>query len=1053
MAIIPREPIQPKLPPKPPVRTAVPTPVPQPPSNTLTPAERELRERRELAERNIPISERTAIRPEPGSIFGQADIEDVRRLPTPGIGGALTNIGGAIASALKPLDVVDEAFIQTVAFTTADEFSPFFGGLNFTDEEFDDITGAKLLRGELTPAQAYNRFNKDYQSKPFKDQLATSLLSPTNLFIPLGAAKKGQALVKGIPILQGVTEAAAAPLGPHIIKQGGQWLLKSKTGNILFKSKSLPRVQAQAKKFEVAAEAIAAGQIENIAERRLRQLIPVSKEKIEEIKKLRKVDNAHKFGRFSAALAQGRGLKGFQDAMGHLAGKTEVERFVGLDEILTPNQIDGLVDSITRHPDLISTDKLHAFEGLARIREGIAPQASQLRELEKVFPGLTESVKTVTPADWRSIPLGVWDAARTIKSSFDYGAPFRQGLLALPGHPKEWSISFAEGLKSLVIPKYAEAVERSIVRHPFRELAEEAGISITKAGGELGGREEELIGELAFRIPGLGIFTRASARIHMTFLNKLRMDVFSTLADNLIKDGNTWARNPEVFQELALYVNRLTGRGGLGPLEKYSVPLNRILFSPRLLSSRLTFIMSAVTSGPLKWKDFNIYKARTVRAITARTLVSAFGAGTLVMALAKLNGEEIETDPDSSNFGKIVSGPIKHDIWGGHQQLFRFLAQLKSEQQKSAATGDIRTIEREEVLARFVRSKLVPSLGAAYTAFSGENFIGDPVDITTVKGVLTVVKEAFLPMSIEDFWDAFEEMGPEGFGFATPGLFGVGQTVYTTLRDIGNKLAPKYGAVNWEAADNQQRFDISRDPEYVVKLDAVTENVEDLDVHLKLRDHIESYQTRKEDLELELLESIDARGGVKRRRINNYKRSLMEAHEALLADRQFQPLFEASTIGQPLREQWRRRYYDVPLEWNPFFEQPDFRQRGEIQADVLASAEMLGIDPAFILKQPPYRGNHPEVDQMIAEYDADMDALRDYWDSDLTVLKDFGMNLEERAIWSLYRVSGDPEVRDKNLALISLIERAYAREKELMFRNDPEIQRLLIKWQFRKDLR
>ena len=65
-----------------------------------------------------------------------------------------------------------------------------------------------------------------------------------------------------------------------------------------------------------------------------------------------------------------------------------------------------------------------------------------------------------------------------------------------------------------------------------------------------------------------------------------------------------------------------------------------------------------------------------VRKEAARDLVAFLGIGASVLGLAKMAGAEIETEPTSSDFGKIKIGNTRYDIWAGFQQFARFGATL-----------------------------------------------------------------------------------------------------------------------------------------------------------------------------------------------------------------------------------------------------------------------------------------------------------------------------------------------------------------------------------------
>ena len=76
-------------------------------------------------------------------------------------------------------------------------------------------------------------------------------------------------------------------------------------------------------------------------------------------------------------------------------------------------------------------------------------------------------------------------------------------------------------------------------------------------------------------------------RLFTSFSNEFRLQIFLRGAEQLAKEGMTIESNPKEYQDLASYVNNITGRGKLkkGVIEKGEGLISSVLWAPKLLSS------------------------------------------------------------------------------------------------------------------------------------------------------------------------------------------------------------------------------------------------------------------------------------------------------------------------------------------------------------------------------------------------------------------------------------------------------------------------------------
>ena len=185
------------------------------------------------------------------------------------------------------------------------------------------------------------------------------------------------------------------------------------------------------------------------------------------------------------------------------------------------------------------------------------------------------------------------------------------------------------------------------------------------------------------------------------------------------------------------------------------------------------------------------------------------GTGVAVLKLAEmLGGDKVSADPRSSDFGRIILGKTRIDIWGGFQQVARLTAQMITGQGVSTTTGETFPLSSEFIfgaaregleavnvkreipsrgaaLLRFVRGKLGPIVGEATDQLTGEDFLGD--EATPGRFTEASRKNPFfenlVPLFVQDVVDAILEEGLASGLKAVPSFFGAGAVTYTSDLD------------------------------------------------------------------------------------------------------------------------------------------------------------------------------------------------------------------------------------------------------------------------------
>lgn len=77
-----------------------------------------------------------------------------------------------------------------------------------------------------------------------------------------------------------------------------------------------------------------------------------------------------------------------------------------------------------------------------------------------------------------------------------------------------------------------------------------------------------------------------------------------------------------------------------------------------------------------------------------------------------LDDVQFEIDPRATDFGKIQLGPIRYDFWGGDAQWAKFITRMigniREGQTKESITDMIIKADRNELIWKFIRSKMSP---------------------------------------------------------------------------------------------------------------------------------------------------------------------------------------------------------------------------------------------------------------------------------------------------------------------------------------------------------
>jgi len=231
--------------------------------------------------------------------------------------------------------------------------------------------------------------------------------------------------------------------------------------------------------------------------------------------------------------------------------------------------------------------------------------------------------------------------------------------------------------------------------------------------------------------------------------------VWDDSAAKLTAQGLDPASSPQTYRDLATWINRASGKGDASLLD-LAPPIRDAIFAPQLTASRLELL------NPSSYVNLSA----PVRKMALKQVATAVGAGMGVLALAARSGMDVGSDPESADFGKVVSpdGKIRYEVFAGFTPFARLAA--------LTMTGKFDKVE--ELAGKRGEALLSPMHSLAFSAFRGKNFQGEPFDPLSETG------NRFIPLALQDMRDAVREEGfPAGVLAASPSLVGVGVQAYS----------------------------------------------------------------------------------------------------------------------------------------------------------------------------------------------------------------------------------------------------------------------------------
>ena len=331
----------------------------------------------------------------------------------------------------------------------------------------------------------------------------------------------------------------------------------------------------------------------------------------------------------------------------------------------------------------------------------------------------------------------ITDNSVALVASIDNSFMGRQGLKTLMTHPSVWwdgaKNSFTDIAGTLGGKNMKDALMADIYS---KENYLNGNYDLAKI---LPKSEEQYPTSLPERIWGLGKAFKASEVAFTGSAIRMRTGLYDLVSN--IAEKNGVEMNKAEIQSIGKMINSLTARGQWGKTGEPAV-VRMILWSPKMLKANLD-VLTAHTGqdiSPFARKQAAINLAKIVMtSATIMTIANAIKPGSA------------ETDPRSTNFGKVKVGNTTFDFTGGASSLLVLASRLLSGSSKSSSTGLVTQFgsgygqqSRFDTLIDFLTNKTTPPVGAIISFLKGTTPSGQKATLKNVVGNITT------PISIQN---------------------------------------------------------------------------------------------------------------------------------------------------------------------------------------------------------------------------------------------------------------------------------------------------------------
>lgn len=400
----------------------------------------------------------------------------------------------------------------------------------------------------------------------------------------------------------------------------------------------------------------------------------------------------------------------------------------------------------------------------------------------------------------RAIGDAAIDSIKTISNNsiamvatLDNSFLLRQGLKVLLTHPSAWvpgaKASFVNFAKTVGGKNALDVLLADIYSRPNYLNGKYKTAKIVSTN------EEQFPTSLPEHIPGVGRVFKASEVAFKGAALQMRTDLFDLYEKMAIKNGVDTS-NKAWLEDIGKLINSLTARGKWGKTGEPAI-VRIILWAPKMLKANIDVLTAHGFGYGLDhpW----------VKKQAAINLLKIISEMALIMAIANaLLPGSAETDPRSSDIGKIKIGKTRFDYSGGMGSLLTLSARVITTLTNLAGITNMGNTKNTETgfitkygtgfgkrtafdaVTDFLVNKTTPPMGVLVQMLKGKN--RDNTDFTFSKALYG----SFTPISAQNFISMKDDVSADKVAGALVDLIGLNANSYMDdtpdARSIINKL-------------------------------------------------------------------------------------------------------------------------------------------------------------------------------------------------------------------------------------------------------------------------
>lgn len=312
--------------------------------------------------------------------------------------------------------------------------------------------------------------------------------------------------------------------------------------------------------------------------------------------------------------------------------------------------------------------------------------------------------------------------------------------------------------------------------------------------------EEQFPTSLPEKIPVFGRIYTAAESAFINSAIRARIDLYDFYKKLGEKNGVKW--DEAQVKDAGTFINALTARGKLGQAGESPI-VKVIMWAPKMLKANWD-VLTAHTGGTGLETTF-------ARQQAAMNMVSVISTSYAIMNIANaIWPGSAETDPRSSDFGKIRIGNTRFDYTGGAASLITLASRLATQSTKSSTTGAVTELGTGygqsswfDVAISFLTNKTTPPVGAVIDWAEGQNFQGDKPTIANT------VYNAFTPIAIQNAIDLKDDASAEAVWGAILDGIGINASTYAPNSDWGQNTGKEL--LQFQATVGSENFKNAND--------------------------------------------------------------------------------------------------------------------------------------------------------------------------------------------------------------------------------------------------